>query len=194
MKRNNHDYVDLGLPSGTLWATCNVGANSPEEYGDHYAWGETESKDYYNWSSYKFKFTDGGKTFTKYNCTDSKTTLDPEDDAAAVNWGGKWRMPTDDEWTELRENCAWTWATLNGVNGYEVTSKTNGNSIFLPAAGYRGYASLNRAGDYGGYWSSSLDADYPNGAWYVNVSRGDVDRYYGCRYGGLFVRPVFKKK
>ena len=103
-KENDHEYVDLGLPSGLKWATCNVGATAPEEYGNYYAWGENTPKDNYDWDTYKLT-TDGGTTFTKYNGTDGKTTLDPEDDAAAVNWGGKWRMPTDDEWTELRENC-----------------------------------------------------------------------------------------
>ena len=103
-KENDHEYVDLGLPSGLKWATCNVGATAPEEYGNYYAWGENTPKDNYDWDTYKLT-TDGGTTFTKYHGTAGKTTLAPEDDAAAVNWGGKWRMPTDDEWTELRENC-----------------------------------------------------------------------------------------
>ena len=189
MKHNNHDYVDLGLPSGTLWATCNVGANSPEEYGDYFAWGETETKTDYSWDTYKFT-TDGGSTFTKYTETDGKTTLDPEDDAAAVNWGGKWRMPTDDEWTELRENCTWTWTSLNGVNGYEVTSKTNGNSIFLPAAGRRNNDNLDKAGNDGRYWSSSLYLFYPSRACYVYISSDNVNRGSSGRCYGLSVRPV----
>ena len=186
---NGHEYVDLGLPSGTLWATMNVGATAPEEFGNYYAWGETAPKDDYDWNTYKFT-TDGGSTFTKYNGTDGKTTLAPEDDAAAVKLGGKWRMPTDDEWTELRKNCTWTWTTLNGVNGYEVTSKTNGNAIFLPAAGYRDGDYPYNAGDLGSYWSSSLITDYPGRAWDVRffsdlVGRGILGRYYG-----LSVRPV----
>ena len=194
---NGHEYVDLGLPSGTKWATCNVGASKPEEYGNYYAWGETTTKSTYNWSTYKW--CNGSKTtLTKYNTSssygtvDNKTVLELADDAARANWGGAWRMPTDAEWTELRENCTWTWITKNGVNGYEVKSNINGNSIFLPAAGDRNYGDLNHAGDYGNYWSSSLEADYPYRAWGVyfgsdNVGGGSLSRYFG-----LSVRPVFK--
>ena len=134
MKHNNHDYVDLGLPSGTLWATCNVGANSPEEYGDYFAWGETETKDNYDCDTYKWgtaaydTIFNGWylETLTKYNTdsgygtVDNKTTLTLADDAARANWGGKWRMPTDAEWEELMNSCTWTWTTLNGVKGYTV--------------------------------------------------------------------------
>jgi hypothetical protein len=133
-----HEYVDLGL--SVKWATCNVGATKPEEYGDYFAWGETTPKDAYDWSTYKW-CNGGPSTQTKY-CTnssygtvDNKTTLDLSDDAACANWGGSWRMPTRAEQDELRNNCTWTWTTQNGVNGYKVTG-TNGNSIFLPAAGY----------------------------------------------------------
>ena len=185
-----HEYVDLGLPSGLKWATMNVGANCPEEYGDYFAWGETAPKDDYDWNTYKFT-TDGGSTFTKYNGTDGKTTLDPEDDAAAVNWGGKWRMPTDAEWKELKTNCTWTWTTLNGVNGYEVKSKTNGNSIFLPAAGGRGNDYMGKAGDAGYYWSSSLNPDIPDCALYMYFVSEYVDRYNNSRYYGQSVRPVY---
>ena len=107
---NGHDYVDLGLPSGTKWATCNVGATAPEEYGDYFAWGETEPKTTYNWDTYKW--CNGSEdTFTKYNTkssygtVDNKTQLELADDAARANWGGQWRMPTDAEWTELCKNC-----------------------------------------------------------------------------------------
>ena len=191
---NGHEWVDLGLPSGTKWATCNVGANAPEAYGNYYAWGETAPKDNYSWGTYKL-CNGNYNNLTKYNTNsefgtvDNKTTLDPEDDAAAVNWGGKWRMPTDDEWTELRENCTWTWTSLNGVNGYEVKSNANGNSIFLPAAGYR-FDGLDGAGDYGYYWSSSLDADYPIHAWFVTFSSDNVNRGSSGRCYGLSVRPV----
>ena len=194
---NGHEWVDLGLPSGTKWATCNVGASKPEEYGNYYAWGETTTKSTYNWSTYKW--CNGSKTtLTKYNTSssygtvDNKTVLELADDAARANWGGAWRMPTDAEWTELRENCTWTWITKNGVNGYEVKSKINGNSIFLPAAGYRYNDDLNGAGYYGDYWSSSLRTDYPRDAWDVHFSSGNVGRscYYRC--GGQSVRPVFK--
>ncbi|MDY4511824.1 MAG: hypothetical protein SPE10_00005, partial [Paludibacteraceae bacterium] len=115
------------------------------------------------------------------------------DDAARANWGGAWRMPTDAEWTELRENCTWTWITKNGVNGYEVKSEANGNSIFLPAAGYRGLDDLFVAGSDGDYWSSSLCTDNPDYAWDVYFNSGGVYYWDGSgRCYGLSVRPVFK--
>ncbi|MDD6781808.1 MAG: hypothetical protein PUD89_02605, partial [Bacteroidales bacterium] len=168
----------------------------PEEYGNYYAWGETETKTTYNWSTYKW-CNGSSSTLTKYNTSsshgtvDNKTQLELADDAARADWGGAWRMPTDAEWTELRENCTWTWTTLKGTNGYEVKG-TNGNSIFLPAAGYRSDADLNRAGYYGSYWSSSLYTDYPYLAWYVLFCSDVVDGsdYYRC--SGLSVRPVCK--
>ena len=190
---NGHEYVDLGL--SVKWATCNVGASQPEEYGDYFAWGEVEPKEEYHWSNYKW-CNGTGDTQTKY-CTnsdygtvDNKTVLESADDAAAINWGGSWRMPTDAELTELREQCTWTWATQNGVNGYKVTSNSNGKSIFLPVAGYRLGSSLYNAGSNGLSWSSSLDTDGPNSACELyfysdNVGRGYCDRYYG-----LSVRPV----
>ena len=181
----DYAYVDLGL--SVKWATCNVGATKPEEYGDYYAWGETTTKATYSWDTYTLT-TDGGSTFTKYNTTDGKTVLELADDAARANWGGAWRMPTDAEWTELRENCTWTWTTKNGVNGYEVKSKTNENAIFLPAAGYRDDDDLSNAG-FGYYWSSSLST-YPLSAWGVFLDSGGVSRYGDNRYCGLSVRPV----
>ena len=196
---NGHDYVDLGLSSGTKWATCNVGATKPEEYGDYYAWGETEPKTTYDWSTYKWCNGDYD-TQTKY-CTDSsygtvdnKTVLELADDAARANWGGAWRMPTDGEWRELLDECTWEWknAYKGTTAGYLVTSKINGNSIFLPAAGYLYYDDLFRAGIYGEYWSSSLDARYPNVAWLVFFCSDDVfDSNYDRCYGRS-VRPVFK--
>ena len=187
--------VDLGLPSGLKWASCNVGATAPEEYGGYYAWGETEEKSGYNWSTYKY-CNGSSNSLTKY-CTsssygtvDNKTTLEPADDVAAVKWGGTWRMPTRAEQDELRNNCTWTWTTLNGVNGYRVTGP-NGNSIFLPAAGSRLGAGLYSQG-YSGYsWSSSLSSSKGYRAYYLrfeskNFDRSDkYDRYYG-----LTVRPV----
>lgn len=145
-----HEYVDLGLPSGTLWATCNVGASKPEEYGDYFAWGETKPKDYYSWSYFD---SDNVK---KYSTTNNKDVLDLEDDAAYVNWGCNWRMPTREEQDELRGYCIWTWKAVNGVNGYNVVGP-NGNSIFLPAAGYRdNTTSVESAGSHGNYWSSTF--------------------------------------
>ena len=196
---NSHDWVNLGLPSGTKWATCNVGADKPEEYGNYYAWGETATKEY-TWKTYKY----GSDYYqlTKYctdahygkdGFTDGKNTLEADDDAASVNWGGAWRMPTDAEWTELREQCDWTWTdNYNGtdVTGRIVTSKTNGNSIFLPAAGYRGYGRLYDAGSTGYYWSSSLCADGPGGARDVYFHSLSVSRYFSSRCYGLSVRAV----
>lgn len=186
---NGHEWVDLGL--SVKWATCNVGATKPEEYGNYYAWGETKTKTAYDWSTY-FDTTDGGSTFTKYT-TDGKTVLDLEDDAARANWGGAWRMPTDAEWTELLENCTRTWTNDyngTGVAGRIVTSKINGNSIFLPAAGSRNDESLGDAGYYGRYWSSSLFTVFPDEAWFVFFSSDYVDRDFFYRLHGLSVRPV----
>ena len=193
-----HAYVDLGLPSGTLWATCNVGAENPEDYGDYFAWGETEpqpqSVNSYTWSSYKW-CNGSSSTMTKY-CTsssygtvDNKTVLDPEDDAAHVQWGGNWRMPTKAEQDELRTQCTWTWTTLKGVEGYEVTGP-NTNYLFLPAAGCRGYSSLYNVGSDGDYWSSSLNTSNSGGAYGVNFYSSNVDWNSGYRYFGLSVRPV----
>ena len=189
---NGYAYVDLGL--SVKWATCNVGASSPEEYGDYYAWGETEAKSTYDWGTYKW--CKGSQyTMTKY-CTDSnygtvdnKTVLESSDDVAQVKWGGSWRMPTDAEMTELRENCTWMWTTQNKMKGYKVTSKKNGNSIFLPAAGYRKDGSLNFASSVGHYWSSSLSISNPYGAYYLLFLSDAVSSGIN-RYSGQSVRPV----
>ena len=194
---NGYEWVDLGL--SVKWATFNVGATKPEEYGDYFAWGETEPKEYYDWSTYKwcrgsFSMQTKYCTNSSYGTVDNKTQLELSDDAARANWGGSWRMPTDTEFTELREQCTWTWTTQNGVNGYKVTSKKSGytnKSIFLPAAGCRYGSSLHYAGSDGSYWSSSLYTDYPDGAWYVNLVSGNVDRRYDDRYLGFSVRPVY---
>ena len=192
----NHEYVDLGL--SVKWATCNVGATKPEEYGDYFAWGETEPKSTYDWGTYKW-CNGSYTTLTKYNhsssygTVDNKTTLDLSDDAARANWGGSWRMPTKAEQDELRNNCTWTWTTQNGVYGYKVTSKKSGytnKSIFLPAAGCRYDSSLSGAGSCGFYWSSSLSTGYPNVAYNLdfvssNVGWRDLSRSYGRS-----VRPV----
>ena len=188
-----HEYVDLGL--SVKWATCNVGANKPEEYGDYFAWGETAPKEVYDWSTYKW--CNGSETtLTKY-CTDdslgivdNKTQLELSDDAAHVNWGGDWRMPTDAEMTELIEQCIWTWTTQNGVNGYKVTSKRNGNSIFLPAASCRYDTSLGRAGSNGSYWSSSLYMGSSCCVSYLYFSSSCVERFPNDQYFGFSVRPV----
>ena len=194
----SHDYVNLGLPSGTLWATCNVGATTPEGYGDYFAWGETQTKDYYDWSTYKW--CDGGyDRLTKY-CTDSHygyngftdnlTVLEPSDDAATANWGSGWHTPTREQWQELSDNTTSTWTTQNGVNGRLFTA-SNGNSLFLPAAGCRWDSELNGAGGDGYYWSSSLYSDYPGRAWDLYFYSDDTGMNYGRgRYCGRSVRAV----
>lgn len=193
---NGHEYVDLGL--SVKWATCNVGAITPEEYGDYFAWGETEPKTDYGWETYKYGTASNQLTkycnyssYGKDGFTDSKTVLDPEDDAAAVNWGGAWRMPRYEEMDELIDNCTWTWTTQNGVNGRKVTGP-NGNSIFLPAAGVMGNSDLYYAGSLGYYWSSSLLTGSPNLAYYVYFNSDDVGRDRSNRYYGRSVRPVCK--
>lgn len=197
--------VDLGLPSGIRWASCNVGATTPEGYGYYFAWGETDSKKDYSWATYKY--ANVGERyhykFTKY-CTDAssgdngfidnKTVLEPEDDAATANWGDVWRMPTDAEWTELREQCTWTYTTLNGVYGYQVASKTNGNSIFLPVAGFRNGTSLYLQGRRGYYSSSSLLENYSDNVWIVTFNHEEVYRHSNNRNNGLSVRPVQDKQ
>lgn len=205
--------VDLGL--SVKWSSCNLGATKPEEYGDYFAWGETEPyytsqnpltwKDGktagYNWASYKWG-NGSYNTLTKYNTNssygvvDNKTVLDPEDDAAHVVLDDKWRMPTDAEWTELRENCTWNWTSDyngTGIAGRIVTSNKTGYTdkfIFLPAAGGRGNTLLGSAGSYGFFWSSSLYTGYPLSAWYVYFGSDVVDRDNDSRYFGRSVRPV----
>ena len=235
---NGHAFVDMGevsisgVKKNLKWATCNVGAENPWDYGDYYAWGETET--YYEagtaqndpptwksgksggyiWSSYKWC----NGAFDKLNkyCTqssywdssapkDNKTVLDPEDDVAHVKWGGTWRMPTDQEWTALRDNTLYDWVWTDnylingtvstGVAGRIVTRKAGtgpcaGNSIFLPAAGRRTLAGLSDVGSWSAGWSSSLRTDYPIHAWYVYFRPDDVYRWNNSRYYGLSVRPV----
>ena len=190
---NGKGYVDLGL--SVKWATCNVGANSLEEYGYYFAWGETTPKTTYDWSAYKYcngTYNSMTKycTSSYYGTVDNKTTLELTDDAAHVNWGGSWRMPTLAEQEELTDNCTWTWITQNGVNGYKVTSKKNGNSIFLPAAGYRYNSDLSLAGSYGGYWLSSLSTYGSDGAYNLLFDSGNVGWNFYDRYNGLSVRAV----
>lgn len=244
---DGHEYVDLGLPSGTLWATCNVGASKPEEYGLYFAWGETkgytsDTSDGHSFDEANYKWCKQTKLedycATKY-CNDivatredtaavlielgvasveeadaktlqekldyiladklevwglaqndNKTELDLEDDAAYVNWGSNWRMPSLDQIEELIDNCNWEWTTQNGIYGKKATSKTNGNSIFLPAASYRLYTSLFSAGSDGDYWSRSLYTGYSVFAFYLSFDSGRVDCYHNDRCYGRSVRPV----
>ena len=183
---DEHEYVDLGLPSGLLWATCNVGADTPEAYGDYFAWGETQPKSVYNWDTYQHY---DGNNLTKYTESDGLTTLLPEDDAAAANWGGNWRMPTKEEFEELYNNTTVTWTQQNGVNGRLFTA-SNGNSLFLPAAGYRWGDELFEA-DWGHFWSGSLCTGDPRGARGFLFGSDYYDTgYYFTRGGGFSVRPV----
>lgn len=225
-----HEYVDLGLPSGLKWATCNVGATSPEEYGDYFTWGATQPQEVYDWVHTPYQTqntTDIWATkFLKYlgsttsvnkdpSATDAdalKTVLDPEDDAAHVNWKGSWRMPTKEELDELIDNCYWQWVTT--YNGKEVegcivykakqeTDKGKRNNseisanysvsdthIFLPAAGGRWGSGLENVGSIGGYWSSSLYSNHPGYAYCLRFDSSSVGRNYNVRYDGHTVRAV----
>ena len=190
--QSRYEAVDLGL--SVKWASCNVGAESPEDYGGYYAWGETEEKSNYEWSTYKW-YNGSYDTMTKY-CTDSsygtvdnKTILDPEDDVAHVEWGGSWRMPTLDEIKELGKKCTWEWTTVNGVTGYKVTGP-NGNSIFLPAAGDRRGTEVIYRGSRGYYWSGTLYESNSGGAYFLAFDVGGHGWNYYYRIYGRPVRPV----
>lgn len=203
-----HEFVDLGLPSGTLWATCNVGASSPEEYGDYFAWGETEPQadNRYSWASYKWSNggTEDYPNLTKYcqqskygynGFTDTLTELESADDAATVNWGADWQMPSLAQIDELinSSNTTTTWTTVNGVYGRKITSKKSGYTdkyIFLPAAGCRGRGSLYSAGEEGNYWSRSLITSNPDGAYLLAFYSSYVTYGGSNREGGFSVRPV----
>ena len=210
---NGHEWVDLGLPSGTKWATCNIGAKNPQDYGNYYAWGEVTPKDVYNWSTYKYgsnydqltRYTD--RYYGRNRFADGKTVLELEDDAAHFNWGGKWRMPTHAQQDELYDQCYWVWTESYdglGVKGYIVyKAKAEADKgvkvfkdipplssyslsdvhIFLPAAGYRGGGGLINAGSRGVYWSSSLGA-------INNFYSCDVYADSGYRCYGHSVRAV----
>jgi hypothetical protein len=174
-----HEWVDLGL--SVKWATCNVGATNPEEYGDYFAWGETRTKPEYT----RFSCTSNGKSWGDIGGDSSR-------DAATASWGGSWRMPTKAEFQELIDNCDWTWTTQNGKNGYKVTSKKNGQSIFLPAAGCRYGDLLYLDGECGRYWSSTPLESYTVNAYnlYFYEGRRSVNWYY--RNFGLSIRPVLE--
>ena len=182
----NHPHmIDLGLPSGTKWACCNVGADKPEAYGGYYAWGETETKSFYSWS--KYIYCDG----TRETCQDLGDDIAGIDyDVAHVKWGGSWVMPSKEQLDELRNNCTYEWTTVNGVKGVRFTSKKNSKSIFLPAAGRRIDSVLSSAGSVGYYWSSSQLPSGTDNAYSLYFYSGNTDWYYDYRYGGFTVRPV----
>ena len=193
--QNNHEYVDLGLPSGTLWATCNIGASKPEEYGDYFAWGETATKEVYSWETYKW-CNGTWDSLTKYNfqsyygTVDSKAELEPADDAAQANWGPTWQMPTKAQQDELHEHCNWQWTTRNGVNGYLGTGPS-GKTIFLPAAGYKDGTRIVSEGAFGYYWSHSLYSSMSLYAYnHLFFSGSNPDWNQQERSFGLSIRPV----
>jgi hypothetical protein len=185
------EAVDLGL--SVKWANMNVGAKKASGFGTYFAWGETKSKDYYSWNTYAWSKGDS-QFLTKYSNTDRRSQLAPVDDAAHVNLGGGWRMPTVDEFEELINNCTWEWTTLDGVNGYNVTSKKTGNSIFLPITGFRYYADTQFRSIMGVYWTSSLYTGNPNKAWCLEFNFSDIKVHYGNlssnRFSGRCIRAV----
>ena len=191
---DGHEYIDLELPSGTLWATCNLGAANPEEYGGYYAWGETEEKSEYSWDTYKW-CNGSSNTITKYcsesiyGTVDSKAILEADDDVAGTMWGDNWRVPTANELQELFENCIWSYGNLNGTDGYWVTSKYNGKSIFLPAAGCRQGKEIRYCGIFGYYWSATSCNGgiraYSTRFYNNHTGRDEYERFYG-----FTVRPV----
>ena len=190
------EYVDLGLGSGTLWATHNLGAINPEDYGDYFAWGETSPKSVYDWSTYRYCNNGNYHQLTKYcnnsyygynGFTDNLTILQPGDDAATANYGG--RTPTNEEWEELLDNTTSVWGTLNGVNG-RLFVGTNGHLLFLPAAGCRWDSNIHGGGYYGYYWSSSLYPGLPFYAWEIGFGSGSQRIDYYDRFRGYAVRAV----
>ena len=195
----DHEFVDLGLPSGNLWAKCNVGAACPEDAGDYFAWGETATKDFYDWKQYKFtEYANGAFLLTKY-CADTacglngfadyKTELEPADDAVAVNWGNGWRMPTDDDFDELYKNTTYEWTEINGVEGRLLTG-SNGNSIFLPTTGFYLDDKII-CKNLGVYWSNTLQTIWQTSAWSLHF---DETNCHVCgtyeRNRGQVVRAV----
>ena len=190
-KEDYVEQVDLGLPSGTIWAAWNLGASSPEECGDYYSWGETKPKNKYSWDNYKFGTDE--YHLTKYNGEDGKTILDLEDDAANFVLGDKWHIPTQEQMKELFDNTTNEESELNGVKGTLFTSKTNDNTLFFPYSGYKSYSNVYEI-HICHYWSSSLSNNLTNRA-----MASDSDFYdYGLRscnrFSGLCVRGVLDKK
>ena len=183
---NGHEYVDLGL--SVKWATCNIGASSPTDYGNYYAWGETRTKsDYMSRNSVTFYLSEA--ELKSRSIIDTDGNLTSAYDAARVNWGSTWRMPTFEEIKELKEKCIWTWTTQDGRNGYRVTG-SNGKSIFLPAAGCRSYTSLCNAGSFGYYWSATCAATITSEAYSLYFKSDCYDWSNYLRLCGRVVRPV----
>ena len=186
---NGHEFVDLGLPSGTLWATCNVGANSPEQTGLYFAFGETTG-----YSAEQVKKGERSFDSASYTAPSVSETLNLEQDAARANLGGKWRMPTKRQFTELIGNCDVTWTNDyngTGVTGRVLTSKVNGNSVFFPAAGDCYYSSVRSVGSFGNFWSASWYSS-PS-AWYLGFDSGEQGVYCSSRCCGFTVRGVCER-
>ena len=180
--------IDLGLPSGTLWACCNVGASAPKGYGDHYAWGETNPKSVYNWDTYQYGYYNYDEDYS-HLVNIGSDIAGTSYDAATANWGAPWRMPSLTQIEELLNNCTSTWTTQNGVYGREFTGP-NGVTIFLPAAGYRWDGELGNVGSIGYYWSSTLDASHPSGACSLHFYSGSAEWGNIYRSYGRTVRHV----
>ena len=187
------EAVDMGL--SVKWANMNVGAKKSSGFGTYFAWGETKPKEYYSWNTYAW--SRGNTQFlTKYSTTDRRTQLAISDDAARANWGGEWRMPTVSEYEELINpaNCSWEWTNKDGVNGYKVTSKKTGKTIFFPITGCRFFGEVQFRAINGIYWTSSLYSTNPNKAWCLEFNFEDVSVYYGDlssnRFSGRCIRAV----
>lgn len=201
---NGYEYVDLGLPSGTLWATCNVGAKKPSDYGLYFQWGDTQGytkeqvgpesgKKAFTWIDYKWNPSGDGQTFTKYNAKNS--ALELEDDAAHINMGGEWHMPTPAQIQELLDNTTSEWTTKNGVNGMTFTSKNDeSNSIFIPAVGCAWYGSIHRKVKYGFIWSSMVGRNFNDACQYLYFSPEDAYLSISNRFDGFTVRGVIDNK
>ena len=199
--QSKHQYVDLGL--SVKWATCNIGADKPEEHGEYFSWGETENKRINNWETYKF--TEGDKNIISKYCSnsqygwhelaDSLSALELVDDVAHKKWGGNWRIPTKAEIKELIENCTWTWTTRNNINGYLVTGKKPGytdRSIFIPVTGAYNNGKLFGSKDHGHYWSRNCGTLYPADAYTLELSVREASVGMESRCQSLAVRPVCK--
>ncbi len=184
------ESVDLGLPSGTLWAAVNIGAVAPEDNGTYYAWGEIDEKNRYDWSNYKYmaEGKSSGDDINKYTADDGLSRLSTEDDVASVKWGGKWRIPTTTQWNELKKECTWEWTS----NGYTIWSNVNGNSIFLPAAGYCDGTSLKYSREYGSYWTQNRAGKIYEAQSYAFKS-GAIVRTNNSRCYGNTIRAVCPK-
>lgn len=189
----------VNMGTSVKWAAYNIGASSPEGYGNYFAWGEVQTKSYFTWGTYKWCMG-AYNTLTKYcgnssngfdGFTDDKIVLESDDDAAYVNLGGTWRMPTDGDWTELRGRCYWEWTNYVGSEGYKVYDFDSANILFFPASGFIDGMNIRSEGSRGLYWSSSLCTNYPYRAWYVDFdSKGVLRDDYFSRYYGFSVRPV----